>query len=132
MRQGVRGHWIGQSCIASIHSHAHAPATDFKATLDAICVKGWLTYIPDMTQGVGRRSALRRRRERRSAHGLLVCPLLCPPTQPPAGDTQMSSPSPIQARAPQPDIHQSTSFNKHLRGLERTLPLRSRYENFVG
>jgi len=44
----------------------------------------------------------------------------------------MSSPSPIQARAPQPDIRQSTSFNKHLKGVERTLPLRSRYENFIG
>src|SRR3569833_1624092 len=46
----------------------------------------------------------------------------------------MSSPSPIQSRAggPDPDIRQSTSFSRHLKGLERTIPLRSRYENFIG
>ncbi len=44
----------------------------------------------------------------------------------------MSSPSPIQARAQEPDIRQSTSFSKHLKGLERKIPLRARYENFIG
>src|SRR3979490_2644483 len=49
----------------------------------------------------------------------------------------MSNPSPIQARAPSgaeagASIRQSTSFSAHLKPLERTIPLRSRYENFVG
>jgi aldehyde dehydrogenase len=44
--------------------------------------------------------------------------------------SQMSSPSPI--RAQQPEIRQSASFSKHLKGLERSIPLRSRYENFIG
>src|SRR4051812_16719803 len=42
----------------------------------------------------------------------------------------MSSPSPV--RAQEPDIRQSTSLGKHLKGVERTIPLRSRYENFIG
>src|SRR6266705_560577 len=49
----------------------------------------------------------------------------------------MSSPSPIQARAPDsvqpgPGIRQSVSFSQHVKGLERTIALRSRYENFIG
>src|ERR1700722_17010505 len=49
----------------------------------------------------------------------------------------MSNPSPIQARASNGSeqggaIRQSASFSAHLNGLERTIPLRSRYENFVG
>ena len=46
----------------------------------------------------------------------------------------MSSPIPVQSRAggSDPDIRQSTSFSKHLKGLERTIALRSRYENFIG
>src|SRR5258708_931258 len=52
-------------------------------------------------------------------------------------EIQMSNPSPIQARAPSGSeqgaaIRQSASFSAHLQGLERTIPLRSRYENFVG
>jgi aldehyde dehydrogenase len=49
----------------------------------------------------------------------------------------MSNPSPTQTRAssfPTPigAIGQSTSFAAHVRGLERTIPLRARYENFIG
>ncbi|MBV8742425.1 MAG: aldehyde dehydrogenase family protein, partial [Sinobacteraceae bacterium] len=48
----------------------------------------------------------------------------------------MSSASPIQSRSPSADsgeaIHPSTSFTAHLKTLQRTLPLRSRYENFIG
>ena len=49
----------------------------------------------------------------------------------------MSNPSPVQARVPSGSeqgaaIRQSASFSAHLKGLERTIPLRSRYENFVG
>jgi aldehyde dehydrogenase len=49
---------------------------------------------------------------------------------------EMSSPNPVRASQPaqarEPDIRQSTSFSKHLKGLERTIALRSRYENFIG
>ena len=49
---------------------------------------------------------------------------------------EMSSPNPVRASQPaqaqEPDIRQSTSFSRHLKGLERTLALRSRYENFIG
>jgi aldehyde dehydrogenase len=49
----------------------------------------------------------------------------------------MSNPSPIQARAPGGSapgagIQQSASFSAHLKSLERTIPLRARYENFIG
>ena len=49
----------------------------------------------------------------------------------------MSNPSPIQARAPSgPEqgaaIRQSASFSAHLKTLERKIPLRGRYENFIG
>ncbi|GAC1461472.1 MAG: aldehyde dehydrogenase family protein [Steroidobacteraceae bacterium] len=49
----------------------------------------------------------------------------------------MSNPSPIQARAPAGSdpgatIRQSASFSAHLKNLERKIPLRARYENFIG
>src|SRR5476651_933170 len=49
----------------------------------------------------------------------------------------MSPTSSAQARQPSSQaaaggIHQSTSFTAHLKTLERTLPLRSRYGNFIG
>jgi len=49
----------------------------------------------------------------------------------------MSNPSPIQARGPSGPGHsaaigQSASFSAHLKSLERTIPLRARYENFIG
>src|SRR3984885_15576080 len=49
----------------------------------------------------------------------------------------MSNPSPIQVRSPTgPDpvaaIRQSASFSAHLKNLERKIPLRARYENFIG
>ncbi len=49
----------------------------------------------------------------------------------------MSNPSPLQARAqtgPEQGaaIRQSASFSAHLKSLERKIPLRARYENFVG
>src|SRR5580692_9335298 len=43
-----------------------------------------------------------------------------------------ASPSTV-GRTPQvAPLNQSASFSAHLEGLERTIPLRSRYENFVG
>jgi hypothetical protein len=49
----------------------------------------------------------------------------------------MSNPSPIQARAPSGSeqgaaIRQSASFSAHLKNLEQKIPLRARYENFIG
>ena len=49
----------------------------------------------------------------------------------------MSNPSPLQARSPSgPEsagtIRPSASFTAHLKGLERKIPLRARYENFIG
>ena len=49
----------------------------------------------------------------------------------------MSNPSPIQARAPSGSqqgaaIRQSASFSAHLKSLEQKIPLRARYENFIG
>src|SRR5215470_12971332 len=54
----------------------------------------------------------------------------------PTGEFEMSNPSPIQARAPSGSepggLRQSASFAAHVKGLERKLPLRARYENFIG
>jgi aldehyde dehydrogenase len=49
----------------------------------------------------------------------------------------MSTPSPIQARTPSDSgqgaaIRQSASFTAHLKNLEHKIPLRARYENFIG
>src|SRR6202011_1126429 len=49
----------------------------------------------------------------------------------------MSNPSPIQARAPSGSeqgaaIRQSAAFSAHLKNLEQKIPLRARYENFIG
>jgi aldehyde dehydrogenase len=52
--------------------------------------------------------------------------------------SKMSNPSPIQARAPSGGseqgaaIRQSASFSAHLKNLEQKIPLRARYENFIG
>jgi aldehyde dehydrogenase len=49
----------------------------------------------------------------------------------------MSSTSPAQARhasspSSEGSIHESGSFAAHLKGIEKKIPLRSRYENFIG
>lgn len=44
----------------------------------------------------------------------------------------MSSTPPCQTISPRSRVNQSASFAGHLKTLKRAIPLRGRYENFIG
>jgi aldehyde dehydrogenase len=71
------------------------------------------------------------------AYGITPRRIEVPRRRQPEGDKPMSPTSSAQARQPSSQaaagsIHESGSFAAHLKTIERKIPLRSRYENYIG